>query len=561
MLENIRWKINLLLVFQPFACFAHCDCLSFKYLPQTLRKLHSLTIGRILFLVFLTGFIIYTAQVLSANTVQKVFRRRRLSITGGSVHRHLLSGDGGDDDDDIGNLGHLSSYFFALSFFLGARFSLFNLFFGLSFENALFYHIWVGRLAIVLAACHGLTFQRGLLPFGSGEFLTGTIIVILGLVLWLFSFNIVRRLIYEIFLKLHWILFIFIAIFSVLHDAGAVGFGLFYTFLDVLMRTYVIVGKSVTVVKMKTLPGKVIRITFEKNSFKYEAGQYVFICIPSIAFTEWHPFSISSAPAADDQMMIHLRVLGDWTRKLYTFVEANKDRKDWSDLTLFAEGPYGNLTVPLEEYSSLVLISGGIGITPMQSIFNQCIYELQQNSKSVKNLLRLHFVWCVRDPTMLDEFGKRHWAAEEVNSSSHGQNQNQTQQQQQEYGDTTIIQRMGSRIPQWFSPDLITVDAGETTIGGCQIITHFYMTRVTDSQEQQRYEAEFPFLKFGRPNIGDILAEAQAANANGSGCSNNCSRTHSGVAVLTCGPSCLIYDVTKHAARHGIDCHTETFDF
>ena len=46
-------------------------------------------------------------------------------------------------------------------------------------------------------------------------------------------------------------------------------------------------------------------------------GQYVFLNIPAISWAEFHPFSLSSAPG-HTQVHLHVRVLGDWTRRLHT---------------------------------------------------------------------------------------------------------------------------------------------------------------------------------------------------------------------------------------------------
>lgn len=59
-----------------------------------------------------------------------------------------------------------------------------------------------------------------------------------------------------------------------------------------------------------------IRIARPEGDFEYAAGQYVFICVPAISLWEWHSFSLSSHPTAD-QATVHIRVLGDWTRRLY----------------------------------------------------------------------------------------------------------------------------------------------------------------------------------------------------------------------------------------------------
>jgi NAD(P)H-flavin reductase len=54
---------------------------------------------------------------------------------------------------------------------------------------------------------------------------------------------------------------------------------------------------------------------FAKERFQYEAGQYVFVCIPKLSTLEWHPFSLSSSPH-HSSVMIHARVLGNWTKRL-----------------------------------------------------------------------------------------------------------------------------------------------------------------------------------------------------------------------------------------------------
>ena len=60
----------------------------------------------------------------------------------------------------------------------------------------------------------------------------------------------------------------------------------------------------------------VVRIAWSTGDFDYVDGQYVFICVPAISLWEWRPFSLSSHPMAD-KVTVHIRVLGDCTKKLY----------------------------------------------------------------------------------------------------------------------------------------------------------------------------------------------------------------------------------------------------
>lgn len=66
------------------------------------------------------------------------------------------------------------------------------------------------------------------------------------------------------------------------------------------------------------LPGGVVRVAWPKSkAFQYAGGQFVFLCIPALSIWAWHPFSISSHPE-HETVYLHIRVLGDWTRRLHS---------------------------------------------------------------------------------------------------------------------------------------------------------------------------------------------------------------------------------------------------
>ncbi len=68
------------------------------------------------------------------------------------------------------------------------------------------------------------------------------------------------------------------------------------------------------------LPSKVTHLVIRRPpKFRFKPGDYVFINIPTIAKYEWHPFSISSAPEKSDFLWLHIRAVGNWTKKLYTY--------------------------------------------------------------------------------------------------------------------------------------------------------------------------------------------------------------------------------------------------
>jgi Ca2+-binding EF-hand superfamily protein/predicted ferric reductase len=71
------------------------------------------------------------------------------------------------------------------------------------------------------------------------------------------------------------------------------------------------------------LPSKVTHLVIRKPpKFTFKPGDYIFINIPIIAKYEWHPFSISSAPEKSDYIWLHVRAVGNWTKKLYSYASS-----------------------------------------------------------------------------------------------------------------------------------------------------------------------------------------------------------------------------------------------
>ena len=52
--------------------------------------------------------------------------------------------------------------------------------------------------------------------------------------------------------------------------------------------------RTVVIVKVIEHPSKTIEIQMRSKGFHAEAGQYVFVNVPSAAFFEWHPFTLTS---------------------------------------------------------------------------------------------------------------------------------------------------------------------------------------------------------------------------------------------------------------------------
>jgi len=178
--------------------------------------------------------------------------------------------------------------------------------------------------------------------------------------------------------------------------------------------------------KVLVHPSGAMELRIVKPSFKYTAGQWLFIQVPELSKFQWHPFTITSAPE-DPYVSIHIRQVGDWTNELgerlgvgpsvvaaMTKAAAKgyeKDNKNDISRGNFVEidpamtsitlpnvridGPYG---APAEDVFSnevAILIGAGIGVTPFASILKH-IWYMQKKGK-LGSLRRVEFIWVCRD--------------------------------------------------------------------------------------------------------------------------------------------------------------------
>ena len=153
---------------------------------------------------------------------------------------------------------------------------------------------------------------------------SGLVAAIGFLLILLTSFSWVRRNHYELFYKAHVVAAPCAMIgmwnhFSMAKLDVAIPF-LLLMLGDYALRTYRSLRGDATIVSTKVFgdEGKApfLAIEFSSSRFRVaEPGQYFFVRIPQLARLQWHPFSVSSAPEADN-ITIVLKDLGDWTHAL-----------------------------------------------------------------------------------------------------------------------------------------------------------------------------------------------------------------------------------------------------
>lgn len=177
-------------------------------------------------------------------------------------------------------------------------------------------------------------------------------------------------------------------------------------------------------------PSGAMEFRINKPSFKYTAGQWLFVQVPEVSRLQWHPFTITSAPE-DPYVSVHMRQVGDWTHALGERVGAGpsvvaamtkaammgyekedsaqrfglpEGRGDFVEIDnamsnrlpkVRIDGPYGAPAEDVFNSEVAVLVGAGIGVTPFASILKHIWYR--QRKGNLGALKRVEFIWIVRD--------------------------------------------------------------------------------------------------------------------------------------------------------------------
>ena len=201
--------------------------------------------------------------------------------------------------------------------------------------------------------------------------------------------------------------------------------------------------------------------------FRYKPGDYVTINLPRVALYEFHPFTISSAPEDTKYLTIHMQAVGNWTKQVYQrfkdmsetdaqennikvyradlkneeatceIEENNDDSKSQDEEGEFenenivskyktkrelvvVNGPYSSCARYVFDCKHVVLIGGGIGITPYASILSSLMAQFRASRIVCKHcqginyhtkglvenrrLKKVDFIWVNRDQKNFEWF-------------------------------------------------------------------------------------------------------------------------------------------------------------
>ncbi len=281
---------------------------------------------------------------------------------------------------------------------------------GISYEKLNYLHRMAGRVAILTTWLHTLGwFHKGLGHHGPGTkiFLSGMLGSVAALIMWLTSFALVRKVMYEFFLVVH-ILMCFIFIVASWYHWPRLGWwcwtGLIFWGFDrgVGFARMILVNKawllpfgskrdqhSACTVEM--VDPSVLRVTVpNRNLFRWSPGQHALLTMPQVATLryEQHPFTMASA--SGDAVFL-VRAQTGFTGRLLARMQSDVE----TSLNCYLEGPYGmSHHSELLGHDTLILVCGGTGITYGSS---HLLGALAAAQKGTTSLSSVRLVWNVRE--------------------------------------------------------------------------------------------------------------------------------------------------------------------
>lgn len=350
-------------------------------------------------------------------------------------------------------LGHVATLALSLMAYPLSRDGLLVACFGASYERTLKWHRALGGLAYLLVTAHLATWwvkwtlqelwTRNLLALtvtvSPGQTHWDNWTVLLALLAWvaltvsIVAAVLMRRRAFAWFVAVHRVVgAVFFAV-AMTHAWTAWYYmcgGLLLWLFDKALRfqrsavaaAYACQG-TVRVVPVGAAGGAVTKLSVPREALgaAWRAGQFAWVLVPEVSGSEWHPFTIASAPQSD-RAEFYCKAMGSsssWTARLARVgskrvsvssgLLALCGDDDEAALDVVVDGPYG-CHAACSAYSSVVMVCGGIGVTPMHATLLSLVEELQGDGDPVVAggqavaLRDVHLVWAVRDRELLGCF-------------------------------------------------------------------------------------------------------------------------------------------------------------
>uniref|UniRef100_A0A8C3NJW9 NAD(P)H oxidase (H2O2-forming) n=1 Tax=Geospiza parvula TaxID=87175 RepID=A0A8C3NJW9_GEOPR len=232
--------------------------------------------------------------------------------------------------------------------------------------------------------------------------MTGVLLLVVLAVMYVFATRHFRRVSFQGFWITHH-LYVLLYILVIIHGSYALiqqpRFYIYFIIPALIYsadKLYSLSRKKVeiSVVKAELLPSGVTHLQFQRpQDFDYKSGQWVRIACVGLGTTEYHPFTLTSAPH-DDTLSLHIRAVGPWTTRLRELYSPKSLALLGTLPKLYLDGPFGEGHQEWNKFEVSVLVGGGIGVTPFASILKDLVFKSSINSKLLCK--KIYFIWVTR---------------------------------------------------------------------------------------------------------------------------------------------------------------------
>lgn len=284
---------------------------------------------------------------------------------------------------------------------------------GISYEKLNYIHQYVAVAALVLSIVHTIPFIHQPLVEGGFENLkvsfAGDILMWNGLaplisliILCTLSKSWIRKVFYEGFWHLHWIMGMVYCATLTWHVYGllgttnymwsAIAFWGAQVIYRLIMKTCLkpnMLFLKPSEAKLFRLPGsKAYQVNVKNRGLTWRPGQHVYLRFKSRVLDN-HPFSVSNLPnQTDDELKFIIVPKRGLTKSLYDKIDSVLTE------SVFLDGPYGGCSRDHNSFENVYLLATGSGITATISFLTDLTEKIKSGANTVTK--QINFVWVVR---------------------------------------------------------------------------------------------------------------------------------------------------------------------